>query len=361
MKILLCYRYRPHATATYFERAWQADHELCTVTSPFNEHAGYAGDVDLMTLLTGGRLQPDLVMLIDPAGEFFPRGWEHLMCPTAVYLVDVHINTSHRLALAPFFDYVFVAQRDYMEHLRAAGCSQIYWLPLACDPEIHQTSMLHQMWDVGFVGQVHSPDRGRRLQLLAERFKVNDYRRPYAREEIATVYGQSKIAFNCSLRGDLNMRVFEALASGALLVTDRIPNGQTELFKPGVHLVEYSTDAELLEVVTYYLEHEEERMRIAQAGRELALAQHTYQQRIQFILDTVFASGNPQLGAAVRRMRPAELHAAYSRVFDNYAMLEAMIKELKLARQDGTGVGTVLTQSAWLFTKMLRRALRRSI
>ena len=44
------------------------------------------------------------------------------------------------------------------------------------------------------------------------------------------IYSESKIVLNASINGDLNMRVFEALTSGALLVTDRIENGLDTLF-----------------------------------------------------------------------------------------------------------------------------------
>jgi len=39
-------------------------------------------------------------------------------------------------------------------------------------------------------------------------------------EQMAETYSASKIVFNCSLKKDVNMRVFEALASGSLLLTN---------------------------------------------------------------------------------------------------------------------------------------------
>ncbi len=158
-------------------------------------------------------------------------------CPTAVYLVDVHLHLKEKLLLKPFFDYIFVAQRDFVEVFRQMGNPHVYWLPLACDLEIHGVLPRAKEWDIGFVGQVHSGDRKRRLALLGERFVVNDYHRAYPREEIAEVYSRSRIVFNSSIKGDLNMRVFEGLASGSLVVTDRIGNGQSELFENGVHLL----------------------------------------------------------------------------------------------------------------------------
>jgi len=38
---------------------------------------------------------------------------------------------------------------------------------------------------------------------------------------------------------DLNLPIFEGLVSGSMVLTNRIPNGQSALFQYGVHLVEY--------------------------------------------------------------------------------------------------------------------------
>ena len=59
-------------------------------------------------------------------------------------------------------------------------------------------------------------------------------------DEMARVYSASRVLFNWSIRNDVNMRVFEALACGSLLVTnDLAKNGQDELFQDGGHLATY--------------------------------------------------------------------------------------------------------------------------
>jgi len=137
---------------------------------------------------------------------------------------------------------------------------------------------------------------------------------------MARRYTRSRIVFNRSIANDLNMRVFEALASGSLLITNRLndndagtggrgdtekerhgewetrgegdtettapdDNGQLTLFQDGIHLVTYADDNELCERMEYYLSHDEERERIAAAGRQCVLAQHTYAHRVQALLD----------------------------------------------------------------------------
>ena len=75
------------------------------------------------------------------------------------------------------------------------------------------------------------------------------------------------------------MRVFEALCSGSLLITDPAPgSGLEELFKNKEHLVIYE-DNDLEDTISYYLENESERESIACAGRKEVLARHTYKHR----------------------------------------------------------------------------------
>ena len=83
-------------------------------------------------------------------------------------------------------------------------------------------------------------------------------------EEMAQTYSASRIVFNRSIRNDVNMRVFEAVACGSLLVTnDLAENGQAELFADGVHLVTYRDADELLRIRA---EHAERRVLPLRAG-----------------------------------------------------------------------------------------------
>ncbi|MBI5648833.1 MAG: glycosyltransferase [Chloroflexi bacterium] len=297
MKIFLCYGYRPYTTALYFERALQQEHEVYYIGPAYWPRTGYTSNEDLFRLIENGLPQPDLVLFIEPGQRFFPRGLEKMVCPTAVYLVDVHQDLNHRLAQAPFFDYIFVAQQDYVSVFAQMGYQQVYWLPLACDPIVHGHKQETKKWDIGFVGHPNSVTRTRRLELLSKHFTMNDYHCFYPKEKISEIYSQSKIVFNSAVNGDLNMRVFEGMASGSLLVTDQIKNGQEVLFKNGIHLVEYKDDSSLLKAVEYYLAHDEEREQIASAGAQLVMSEHTYWHRCQFIIKTIFDAGSPHLDA----------------------------------------------------------------
>jgi len=122
----------------------------------------------------------------------------------------------------------------------------------------------------------------RRRRLLTDvlpEFRTNDYLEWSSPEDMGRIYSQSKVVLNVSIGGDLNMRVFEALMSGALLVTDRIDNGLDDLFVDGTHYVGYGTSEEAIAKIAHFLSHDEERQAIADQGRRLALAKHSYAHR----------------------------------------------------------------------------------
>jgi len=107
------------------------------------------------------------------------------------------------------------------------------------------------------------------------------------------------------------MRVFEVMSCGTLLVTDRIGNGQSDLFQDRVHLVEYEDDQQMLDTIAYYLAHEQGRTAISQCGCELVRSSYTYQQRNDTLLQTIFADTAPRLMAPIRQLSEAEAQLAY--------------------------------------------------
>jgi 2-polyprenyl-3-methyl-5-hydroxy-6-metoxy-1,4-benzoquinol methylase len=232
-----------------------------------------------------GRIPPnqfDLYLNVDDGLEY--RLPERLR-PCAWWAIDTHLNFPWCLEKARGFDLVFAAQRNGAERLEAEGVRTARWLPLACDPGVHGKVDAEKAHDVAFVGNVFPGPRADLLKEIRRRFARAFVGNAYF-EEMARVYSASRVVFNRSIRDDVNMRVFEALASGSLLVTnDLAANGQAELFRDGVHLATYSDAEELFDKLAYYLRHEPLRERVAAAGRVEVLAKHTYRHRMETVLE----------------------------------------------------------------------------
>jgi glycosyltransferase involved in cell wall biosynthesis len=207
--------------------------------------------------------------------------------PRAYWAIDTHRDFPARFQRAFACDFVFAAQRDGAERLRAAGIPAASWLPLGCDPQIHRRHDVPRQFDVSFVGHTCPGPRDELLELIRRNFPNHFIGRAYF-GEMARIYSASRVVFNRSIKNDVNMRVFEALACGSLLVTnDLTDNGQAELFQDGVHLATYREPDELLEKIRYFLAHDEQRETIAAAGRAEVTARHTYRHRLEWLLAEV--------------------------------------------------------------------------
>jgi spore maturation protein CgeB len=89
----------------------------------------------------------------------------------------------------------------------------------------------------------------------------------------------------------VNQRVFDACGCGAFQIVDASPVME-DYFIPGKELVCFSNLKELQELIPYYLNRPQERAEIAQAGYLRAHREHTFQQRLEKMLNVI--SGNPK-------------------------------------------------------------------
>ena len=254
---------------------------------------------------TGGYCKRALDRIV-PTEHFLPGDWENIprdefdlfiniddglkyrwpedLHPSVYWVIDTHIDFTWSLEKSHKFDVVFAAQKDGAEKLRANGIESATWLPLACDPGIHRKHGLPKMFDVSFVGNLFPGPRSELLQSIQQNFSDVKIARAFF-DEMARTFSASKIVFNRSIENDLNMRVFEALSCGSLLITNEIEdNGQSEFFQDGIHFATYKEEAELIEKIRFYLEHEDEREKIGNQGREEVVEKHSYSLRMQQLL-----------------------------------------------------------------------------
>jgi hypothetical protein len=328
MHIAIGYRWFETAAGYHLERALLASgHTVTYVGLPAAQRSGYDQNVPLPSILAALPQLVDLFLWIDPAGGYFPIGLEDCPVPTACYLIDVHLGHWREQA-ARFFDAVFIAQHDYLDRFqRAVGHEQVYWLPLAAAPDVHRQFDRPRTIDVGFVGNLslahHKTARARRLQMIAQRFKTNDFYRSYTPAEVGDTYSQAKIVFNTSIAGDVTMRIFEGTACGALVLSDSIANGLDQMFEIGQEIIVYQDDHDLLDKIAYYLAHDDEREQIARAGQQRTLKDHLYTRRVQCILD-VCVTPAFQRRAPMRRADQSARVKVRLDVYTHLHMLDAV-------------------------------------
>jgi glycosyltransferase involved in cell wall biosynthesis/tetratricopeptide (TPR) repeat protein len=298
--ILMDFVSYPATTAYLLERAFRQKHNVITCGSHINDQIIKLWNLEnlnwettpqnifrsnatplkqVMAELPDG-WQPDFYLWVETGLSDIPVDLNEHKFPKACYLIDTHIHFERHLEIAKNFDFIFLAQKAYVQPMLEAGVKNVIWLPLACDPEIHGRVDVDKEFDVGFVGTISSTQNRRNalLKKLQNKFDLNCQRK--FMDEMAEHYCKSRIVFNNAINNDLNMRVFEALCSGSLLVTDSaLGSGLDEFFDDKEHLVIYN-DEKLEEVVSHYLNNKAERERISAKGRKEVLARHTYGHRI---------------------------------------------------------------------------------
>ena len=100
------------------------------------------------------------------------------------------------------------------------------------------------------------------------------------------VFKEAKINLNITLRSiksGIPLRGFDILGAGGFLVTNYQADFM-DCYVPGEDFVYYESKQDLLNKIDYYLNHEDERIAIAQNGFERTKENHTYQHRIEEML-----------------------------------------------------------------------------
>ncbi len=243
--------------------------------------------------------------------------------PDVVYLQDLSIATTELLAqIRPYvaliagqiasplppdtdlvgIDLLFSSFPHFVEQFRSQGKTACYQ-PLAFEPKVlHRLPTLPRTLAVTFVGGL-SPHHGKGLEQLTaiaaqEPFDLWGYgattlapdsplRQHHHGEawglDMFNILRQSSITLNrhIDVASDYanNMRLFEATGCGALLITDYRSNLH-RLFDIGREVVAYRSAEEAAGLISYYRGHPDEAAKIAEAGQQRTLRDHTYTARM---------------------------------------------------------------------------------
>ena len=322
LTIWLSYVSYPVTTAVYFERALRKHHQVITLGPKIGDKIVEMWNLQNMKVpiidldipcdsafnfsdalkVMPAHLHPDIYLWVESVNIFFPQNLNQLTCPKACYLIDSHLNLTQHLEWAKHFDYVFIAQKEYIKDFRAAGIPNVYWIPLGADPALMCPGNDERMYDIGFVGSVGVGSRREiLLNKLAEKQSIH-YERAFW-DEMVAVFRKSRIVFNNAVKNDLNMRFFEVMATGACLLSDRtFGNGQEEMFIEGEDYIAYD-DATITEDVSQYIANPHLCERIAKRGMQLVLNAHTYEHRVLDLTDVVLHKKQDTYSAAELRSR----------------------------------------------------------
>ena len=203
--------------------------------------------------------RPDVVVcLVDASWRNTPANLAAFGCPRVLLVADTHHLNTPLLGMLrymggePFDRVIFLYDRHHLALFRSLGLSNAYWFPgltfAYSDAEVKAARRELREPRIAFVGQAGKfhPRRTRLLAALTSRGL------PLAQQHLPQragleFYGASLAGFNASLNGDLNLRIFEILAAGAGLLTDRLgpESGLAPLLTEGREFLAYGSETEL--------------------------------------------------------------------------------------------------------------------
>jgi glycosyltransferase involved in cell wall biosynthesis len=288
----------------------------------------------------------DIFLFIDPTTDF-PLGIEKIGCLKIIYLIDTHISEfqlNHRLLLSSFFDCIFINHRQHINEFIKFKYSNIkklkqkivvYWSPVACDPNVHYQCINNKRnFDIAFVGQI-GPTISFRHKFLKKIFfstDLSNVKKKYANsisdKLMSKIYGDSKIVSNVSINEDINMRYYEAMAAGCLLLTNKIKNsGREELFKENIDYVTYNNEKDAIKKLNYYLNNPLKRRKIAKTGQKKVLSNHTYEHRLKNMINL---SKNLNNNSSSVNFNSITLAQEYSKIYYILRRPDQIIKVIRI-------------------------------
>lgn len=172
---------------------------------------------------------------------------------------------------------VFVAHAGTADYLVSRGVGA-QWLPLAANPDYHRP------WpDEETVYDIIALHHNCQNRLAYTEVIRKSGFRQFVGWRDGGQYSQwmcrSQSALSLSRSNELTLRVFEIMAMGVPLITDRCRDLDT-LFEENTHYLGYDNPGEMLEKIAWVQKHPEGAQAMAERARGEVLSKHTFYHRV---------------------------------------------------------------------------------
>ena len=341
-------------------RLYAGPHEIRSVSAK-NVNADYRFDPageSFTDLLDRIRTEwvPDLYLCWTPENDPPPLGVEDSPIPTIALAGDWNLFFGAERRNLGRYD-VVLCDKPGVSILTNEWVQPHYLFPLyAQNPLVHRSHTVERDIDVLYIGNLnilHRRERAwllDRIAMLSDRYRVTLAGGLFG-DDYARVLSRACIVFNRSVRGELNLRVFETMACGALAMLEDSNEEVRDWFTDGREIVLFN-DTNLEQKIAYYLEHPEEREAIAARGqarvREFA-GENRLNQLIDFALSQKFSGRRFKELPPIERLVEDYLQYSFRLEPEYYPVQERLAAKLaRIAPEDPrtwTAVGQVLLRS----------------
>jgi len=292
MKLALIFSYKeneiwstPYSLACEFQaRGWEV--QIFSTLSTTGNYTD-AGIQMMHDQITSGNYDPDIVFYLD-WGRFDTHLLDKSLYSSAYWVNeagDEWQNFTRNFPRAPRFNLTLTSDHPSMLKYKKAGVNAI-WFPHFADTVIYRPITTPVKYDV-------TCTRGPGSSMILDQLQIDmGTDKMYNKNGTlglahAEALQKGKIIVQHSRWHEITRRIFEGMACGRMVITDRLPQETKlqDLFKENVDIVFYDDYEDLKRKLDYYLLHNvTEREKIANAGRKAVVKSHTQVHRVDTIL-----------------------------------------------------------------------------
>lgn len=235
--------------------------------------------------------------------------------PVVIWFPDAISNFRSAMFLNAPYDFLFFKEPFAVKVLKNELSKPAFYLPECCNPAYHKPvpltpdDMSKYQCDITTAGNLHTARVAFFSALRDYNVKIWGHAAPQwmdiqgiermiqnryvSNEEKSKCFLASRIVINNLHPTEVfgtNVRTFEVAASGSFQIVSWRP-GLDQLYKENEELVAFRNLDELKEKINHYLLNQEDRIRIATNGQKRTHKEHTYENRLLLMLDTIFNRG----------------------------------------------------------------------
>jgi spore maturation protein CgeB len=260
--------------------------------------------------------QAKIDLIISTSDFLYPEQVSHLKkhfnCKIVMWYPDAIINLKKSLFITSDYDCIFFKEPYFINILRDEyNAKNIFYLPECFNPLVHKIPEfkleLYERYisDITTAGNLHpyrvkffSELKGYNIKIWGnpapswiDSTEINEYTQNQyiVNEEKSAVFHYSKIVLNNLHPGEvwgINVRAFEIAGCGGFQLINWRP-GLQQLFNENVEIISFKNFTELKEMIEYYLKNDDERKRISGNAYKRAIKEHTYEKRLNTLLNTL--------------------------------------------------------------------------
>ena len=255
---------------------------------------------NIQDILKKVKLKPDFILINDMKYTRSPHitGLSSLKIPFGIIMHDIHYKKEERkkYIVENKVTKIFSIYRDAFYRDFPEFKDYMYWLPHFVNTDIFKDYGLRKRHDILLMGAISNVYPLRKKMRLYFKGRKGFKYRPhpgytnvgvdsYFGEKYAKEINRSKIFItDDSILHYPLIKYYEVLACKTLLLAPTSKEVEDLGFIPGVHFVAIDENT-FAEKVEYYLAHEEERLKIAEAGYKMVRSKHSTAHRVRQFLD----------------------------------------------------------------------------